>query len=66
MSQMIAARHRNILLAYTACVAIVALILIRVMQNDVSPAPQHTNAQAISDEYDAPRVPLPAGPRKFQ
>jgi len=66
MPQMTAARHRHILLAYAACVAIVALILIRVMQNDVPAVPQITNTQSIPDDYDAPRIPLPAGPRKFQ
>jgi hypothetical protein len=47
------------------CVVLMALmIIVRTVQT--VPAHTATTVPAVSDEQDAPRTPLPAGPRKFQ
>jgi hypothetical protein len=47
------------------CVVLMALmIIVRTVQT--VPAHTATTVPAVSDEHDAPRTPLPAGPRKFQ
>jgi len=64
MSQINATRSRAVLLGYM-CVAIVAMmIIVRTIQT--GPARTATAAPLVFDEQEAPRVPLPAGPRKFQ
>jgi hypothetical protein len=47
------------------CVAVVAImVIVRTVQT--GPARTATAAPVVSDEQEAPRVLLPAGPRKFQ
>jgi hypothetical protein len=47
------------------CVVIMALmVVVRTIQT--APARTITAAPAMSEPQEAPHVPLPAGPRKFQ
>ena len=63
MSQISAARSRAVLLAYMGVVLIALMVIVRTVQT--SPARSVTATPLVSDQ-DAPPVPLPAGPRKFQ
>jgi len=64
MSQSSAARSRAVLLAYMGVVVIALMVIVRTVQT--GPARTATAAPAVSEQQEAPRVPLPAGPRKFQ
>lgn len=64
MSQTSAARSRAVLLGYMCVVLMALMIIVRTVQT--VPAHTATTVPAVSDEHDAPRTPLPAGPRKFQ
>jgi len=64
MSQTSAARSRAVLLGYMCVVVVAMMVIVRTIQT--GPARTATAAPVASDEQEAPRVPLPAGPRKFQ